>query len=194
MDAPVRDSASRHGSEDHERLGAGEHRRWQVAVGRLVGEVLLTGKETYEWSPHPRSWVADGSYENRVAGFEGIEERRLGAGRVELKCHLAPGAVPRATPGVVPRAVLGLLFELHKGSKVRRQPDPHDDQIGARRGPRDRSGLRIWGRSWLGSGRLLRHGRVCTSTESTAGRSRTMGAQLSPALAEAYTCPPVVPK
>src|SRR6266852_1833139 len=38
------------------------------------------------------------------------------------------------------------------------------------------------------------HGSVWTSTESTAGRSRTMGAQLSPASAEAYTCPPVVPK
>src|SRR5208283_1938223 len=38
------------------------------------------------------------------------------------------------------------------------------------------------------------HGNVCTSTESTAGRSRTMGAQLSPASADAYTCPPVVPK
>ena len=38
------------------------------------------------------------------------------------------------------------------------------------------------------------HGSVWTSTESTAGRSRTMGAQLSPASAEAYTWPPVVPK
>src|SRR5207244_8385935 len=38
------------------------------------------------------------------------------------------------------------------------------------------------------------HGSVCTSTESTAGRSRTMGAQLSPASADRYTCPPVVPK
>src|SRR5260370_817756 len=38
------------------------------------------------------------------------------------------------------------------------------------------------------------HGNVWTSTESTAGRSRKMGVQLSPALAEAYTCPPVVPK
>src|SRR4051812_13279990 len=38
------------------------------------------------------------------------------------------------------------------------------------------------------------HGRVCTSTESTAGRSRTMGAQLSPESGDAYTCPPVVPK
>jgi len=38
------------------------------------------------------------------------------------------------------------------------------------------------------------HGRVWTSTDSTAGRSRTMGAQLSPESTEAYTCPPVVPK
>src|SRR5207302_7300808 len=38
------------------------------------------------------------------------------------------------------------------------------------------------------------HGSVWTSTETTAGRSRTMGAQRSPALAEAYTWPPVVPK
>ena len=40
----------------------------------------------------------------------------------------------------------------------------------------------------------LNHGSVWTSTESTAGRSRTMGAQLSPASADAYTWPPVVPK
>src|SRR5438132_2582311 len=38
------------------------------------------------------------------------------------------------------------------------------------------------------------HRSVCTSTESTAGRSRTMGVQLSPASGERYTCPPVVPK
>src|SRR5688572_8905715 len=38
------------------------------------------------------------------------------------------------------------------------------------------------------------HGSVWTSTETTDGRSRTIGAQLSPASAEAYTCPPVVPK
>ncbi len=41
---------------------------------------------------------------------------------------------------------------------------------------------------------LSLHGSVWTSTESTGGRSRTIGAQLSPASAEAYTCPPVVPK
>src|SRR5271167_2967879 len=32
------------------------------------------------------------------------------------------------------------------------------------------------------------HASVCTSTESTPGRSRTMGVQLSPASADAYTC------
>src|SRR6267378_1510951 len=38
------------------------------------------------------------------------------------------------------------------------------------------------------------HGSVWASTDTTDGRSRTMGAQRSPALAEAYTWPPVVPK
>src|SRR6266850_1405926 len=38
------------------------------------------------------------------------------------------------------------------------------------------------------------HRSVWTSTESTAGRCCTMGVQESPALAEAYTWPPVVPK
>jgi hypothetical protein len=38
------------------------------------------------------------------------------------------------------------------------------------------------------------HPIVCTSTESTAGRSRTIGFQLSPASAEVYTWSSVVPK
>ncbi len=38
------------------------------------------------------------------------------------------------------------------------------------------------------------HGSVCTSTDKTAGKSRTIGAQESPALEEAYTWPPLVPK
>src|SRR5262249_21498650 len=38
------------------------------------------------------------------------------------------------------------------------------------------------------------HDSVWPSTETTDGRSRTMGSQLSPASADAYTWPPVVPK
>lgn len=38
------------------------------------------------------------------------------------------------------------------------------------------------------------HGSTCASTDNTAGRSRTMGFQLSPPPADAYTWPPVVPK
>src|SRR5258705_2472567 len=38
------------------------------------------------------------------------------------------------------------------------------------------------------------HGSVWTSTHTTALRSPPMCVQLSPALAEAYTCPPLVPK
>src|SRR5262249_19334039 len=38
------------------------------------------------------------------------------------------------------------------------------------------------------------HDRVWPSTDRTAGRSRTMADQLSPASGDTYTCPPVVPK
>src|SRR6185503_1539940 len=38
------------------------------------------------------------------------------------------------------------------------------------------------------------HFSVWTSTESTGGRSRTIGAHVSPPSGEPYTCPPVVPK
>jgi len=38
------------------------------------------------------------------------------------------------------------------------------------------------------------HLSVCTSTESTAGRSLTIGVHVSPESGDAYTCPPVVPK
>jgi hypothetical protein len=38
------------------------------------------------------------------------------------------------------------------------------------------------------------HGSVCTSTERTGGRSRTIADQWSPPSADKYTCPPVVPK
>src|ERR1035441_2343284 len=38
------------------------------------------------------------------------------------------------------------------------------------------------------------HGSVCTSTDSTAGRLRTMGAQGSPASGHGHTWQPVVPK
>ena len=38
------------------------------------------------------------------------------------------------------------------------------------------------------------HAKVCTSIESTAGRSRTIAFQLSPPSTDPYTWPPVVPK
>src|ERR1700760_2883801 len=38
------------------------------------------------------------------------------------------------------------------------------------------------------------HAIVGPSTDRTAGRSRTIGAQLSPPSDDPYTCPPVVPK
>jgi hypothetical protein len=44
---------------------------------------------------------------------------------------------------------------------------------------------RFYIRALLNSVDSIRYGSVCTSTESTPGKSRTIGVQLSPASAEA---------
>src|SRR6266851_403514 len=80
--------------------------------------------------------------------------------------NISRGSAPDATASV---SGLALNVELHLAADARQSPQ-------------------MW-REYDSD-----HGSVWTSTESTAGRSRTMGAQLSPASAEAYTCPPVVPK
>src|SRR5437763_531905 len=67
------------------------------------------------------------------------------------------------------------------------------------RGARDRPPVRdverhLGQRAQVGRQHHADHASVWASTDSTAGRSRTMGAQLSPPSADPYTCPPVVPK
>ena len=92
-------------------------------------------------------------------------------------CHHAPARVFEAKD--LRRSECGLVEV--DGSRTIANRKPRRD-----RGPEGAARCGICDR--------LTHARVCTSTESTAGRSRTIGFQLSPASAEAYTCPPLVPK
>src|SRR5262245_18648166 len=79
--------------------------------------------------------------------------------------------------------------------RVRRLEGVEDGARGDRRGH-----VELHLAADLGEGPQVRgqddadHGSVCASTATTDGRSRTMGAQLSPPSAEPYTWPPVVPK
>src|SRR5206468_3348594 len=76
------------------------------------------------------------------------------------------------------------------GEPLNRRPSPPRPAMARRRSPPGRATRR----PAMRREHHPDHGSVCTSTDTTDGRSRTIGAQLSPALADTYTCPPEVPK
>ena len=127
-------------------------------------QIFFAGEETQEWPALLRDVVADGAAEHRILGFKRVEYRPL--------CNLTFDLKP------------DIAANLGKGSQVWRECDS------------DHGGPHVlWTlQATFRQPARFAQARVCTSTESTAGRSRTMGAQLSPASEEAYTCPPVVPK
>ncbi len=135
-----------------------------------------------------------------TAGHRADDEERLGAA-----CH----GVGEGSLGRFVREVLLAGVESDEGTAasavVAADRSPEDGvagferiQYGAQRGRTVQPDLHLL--THPGQGAEMRrqhdanHASVWTSTESTGGRSRTIGAQLSPPLAEAYTCPPVVPK
>src|SRR5208283_640183 len=106
--------------------------------------------------------------------------------------HVPPaGEKPDERPAPPRRAVadgsaehrVGRLDRVDEGALGGPAPDLEDH-----RAARARKGAKVRRENDLD------HGSVCTSTDSTAGRSRTIGAQESPLSLDAYTCPPVVPK
>jgi hypothetical protein len=136
-------SAPRHGSDDHERLGAQRHRGRQRGVRWFMRQILFAGEKPHERPALLGLVVAHRAAQHREVRLQGVQDLAL-----------------RGWPRHV---------ELHLTTNPRQRP-----QVGGKEDPD--------------------HGRVWTSTDSTGGRSRTIGAQLSPAFADAYTCPPVVPK
>ena len=103
-----------------------------------MGQVLLADEKADERAAPAGGPVPDRAAERRVAGLEGVDDRRGGDRPVHLEPHLPIDAGQRAEMG-----------------------GEHDPD-------RRRGGFGT-------------HGSVCTSTESTAGRSVTIGVQWSPA-------------
>jgi len=148
-----------------------------------VGDVLSTREEPEVGPAGSSIVIPDGAPEIREPSLDGIQE--IGDRR-------AIGPPPSDSPG---RLDLHPDFALHPGQvpEVIGKLDPDAGGIG---GPGSAGpGRRGSGSPGPGlSGARVRHDRVCTSTESTRGRSSAMAFQLSPSSAEAYTFPPVVPK
>ena len=110
----------------------------QRYIRLFVGPVFRTGEETQERAALLRDVIADRAAQNRISGFERVEDRAY--------CHPA------------------LHVDLHFAADSRQRPQM---------------------RGKLDADRCGRHGNVWTSTETTAGRSRTIGAQESPASEDA---------
>src|SRR5262249_50069787 len=106
----------------------------QGGIWRLVREVLLAGEEPQEGASLPCELVANRAPKHGITLFQGIENRPLGDGTLDVELN-----VP-----LDPRKRLEMVGQ-------------HDSN----------------------------HGRAWASTDKTAGRSRKMGVQLSPASAEA---------
>jgi len=62
------------GADDQEGFFAGGDGGGERGVGRIVGEIFLAGEEAEEGATLLRDVVADGALQDRIAGFEGVED------------------------------------------------------------------------------------------------------------------------
>ena len=155
------------------------------------------------WNParsrHRCPVLANRSAQHGIAGFERIENRALRDLTRDFEGHFAVNVGELAQMCWQYDSYHDLLLSYNNNSVSRERSKCPFQQGRSQRKCRTRrlgATLRtLQGANAAGSHfqRSL-HGSVWTSTESTAGRSRTIGVQLSPASADAYTCPPVVPK
>lgn len=122
--------------------------------------------------------IANGAAEHRILRLQCVEDRSLSNGARHIKLNLA--------------------IDLSEVAKMKWQDNSDHGQFGFdfrfpipdyRLEAGSACGQLFNRQSVIGD-----YFNVCTSTDNTAGRSRTIGCQLSPESAEQYTCPPVVPK
>jgi hypothetical protein len=179
---------SRNGSDHNEGFFPGRHGIGKRGVGWFVGEVFFAGKEAQEGTALLGDMVADGAAQHGITGLERVQYRALRDWVLDFERHLSADVCQVSEmvgKDYANHINSHLLFQLPRGGRyrpARRSKAPHAlPGLALRlRAGQDR-GVRIYVS-------------VCTSTESTAGRSRTIGFQLSPESAEQYTWPPVVPK
>ncbi len=132
-------------------------------------QILLAGEEPQKCSPFVRVMLAYCSAQHRISRLQRIHHRADRHWPFDIK-HKLP-IHPRQVAQVIRNLNSTLFAEFNLASRWVPQV----------------SILRP-GNTFLG------YGIVCTSTDSTAGKSCTIAFQLSPPSGDTYTCPPVVPK
>src|SRR5262245_37443336 len=88
--------AASNGPDDKKRLRTSRDRGGQWGVGRLVGQILLAGKEPHERSALLRDMIADRPPQHRIAGLEGVEDRALSDRSLDVELHFSTDARQRS--------------------------------------------------------------------------------------------------
>jgi hypothetical protein len=122
--------------DNQQRLFAPGRQLGQRRVGRLVGQILLAGKEPHERPASVCLVIANGAAQHRMAGLQGVQDGAQRDRGRDIQQHLA--------------------VDVGEAAQMGRELDSY-----------------------------LAHRNVCTSTDSTGGKSRTMAVQLSPPSGEA---------
>ena len=173
------------GADDQEGFFAGNDLGGQCEVGSFVGEIFGAGEEAQEGAALQRVMVADGAAQHGIGRLEGIQDRAKCGWTLDGKGDLA------GNMGEGPEMVRKYNAN-HGGILTSREQQAAQNAVTISSGAEAHKNKTLI----IGSEAPTPkdHGKACTSTERTAGRSRTMGFQESPASEEAYTWPPVVPK
>ena len=132
-----RELAASDGTDNEQRLVAGGDRLRQGGIGRFLGKVFRTRKESHEGAALPRDVIANCAAQHRITRFNCVDHRANRDRAAHLKMNLAAYV---------------------------------------------RQGTKMWGKHH--ANRSRGHAIVCTSTDNTAGRSRTIGFHVFPESAE----------
>ena len=82
-------SAAGDSADDKKRLGSGCDLLGQRGVGRVMRDVFLTRKKSYQGPALFCDVIADGATKRGIAGFECVEDRALRHRRSNLKLDFA---------------------------------------------------------------------------------------------------------
>src|SRR5439155_986368 len=91
----IRASAAGHRPYDQKGFPPRRDRVREGSVRRLVGEILLAGKEPYQWTPLLRGGITDRPAQHWILCLQRVEDRALRRRALNLERHLSADARQR---------------------------------------------------------------------------------------------------
>jgi hypothetical protein len=177
--------ATRNCTDDQEWFRSIRNRIWQRRIGGFMRQIFAAREKTDHWSANLRHMITHCPAQHRIFSFNCVQQRALSQRSVELKSYF-PLDVRQRTQI---RRKNNANHWMNKLPSLKSQV-PNKFQIpNVKMAGTESSRIwdliieslfGIWGPWELGFAQLS----VCTSTDNTAGKSRTIGFHLSPASTE----------